>query len=202
MDIIDKINLYSHTSDDIRDMEIFIEMSMLVDDNMSLNEAFNLSVLKSTGKSLLKSIGIHQQKTGDGLIQVALKSGKLMAEFVYHSLKGAIGNKKSIDRVKELANTEITKEQFLDFLLKLDMATLHIISGPLHAIDAWTGWHIWANIKTKSEDVVKKAKNAIQNLIDASKNASDDVKNKLKSLMHGIARLFGIEDLLSDIKKV
>ena len=202
MDIIDKINLYSHTSEEIRDMEILIEMAMIVDDEMTLNEAFDIGTLKSTGKSLLKSIGMGSHKSGDGLISVALKSGKIMAEFVYHILRGSSGNTTSIQRVKDIAKTEITKEQFLDFLLKLDMATLHLVSGPLHAIDAWTGWHIWAHIKSKTENGLEKARKAITDLADAAKSASEDAKKKIKSLMYGIARLFGLEDLSSIIKSV
>lgn len=137
-------------------------------------------------------MGTH--KSGDGLIQIALKSGKLMAEFVFHALRGAAGNQKSIDRVKEMAKKEITKEQFLDFLLKLDTATLHLVTGPLHIIDAWTGWHVWAHIKTKAVPSLEKAKKAIHDLADAARTAETDVKKKLKSLMHGIARLFGLDD--------
>jgi len=193
MDIIDRIDLYSHTHQEIRDMEILIEMAMIVEDDMTLNEAFNVADLKSKGKALLKSLGMHTHSSGDGLIQIALKSGKTMAEFIFHSLKGAAGNQKSIIRVKELANTEITKEQLMDFLLKLDMAFLHVLSGPLHAVDAWTGWHVWAHIKSSTETALSKAKKAIHDLADAAKSASDEVKKKLKSLMHGIARLFGLD---------
>lgn len=202
MDILDKINLYSYTYEEQRDMEILIEMAMLVEDDMSLNEAFSISDFKSKGKNLLKSIGMGTHKSGDGLIQIALKSGKTMAEFIYHALRAAAGNEDSKTRVSEIARTEITKEQFLDFLLKLDMATMHWISGPLHFIDALTGWHIWAHIKSGAENALTKAKKAITDLADAAKVASDEVKKKLKSLMHGIARLFGIEDVQPVISKV
>ena len=193
MDIIDKIDLYSHTTEEIRDMEILLEMAMIVDDEMTLNEAFNVADLKKMGSGLLKKLGMHGHKSGEGLISIALKSGKLMAEFIYHTLRGAAGNKDSIERVKEIANTEISQEQFVDFLMKLDMATMHLVTGPLHLLDAWTGWHITAHLKSKVEPMLVKAKKAIADLADAAKGAGDDVKKKLKSLMHGIARLFGLD---------
>jgi hypothetical protein len=183
------------------DLAIIIEMAMLVDDDMSLNEAFNVSDLKSMGKGLMKKLGMHGHKTGDGLIQVALKSGKVMAEFVYHALRGAAGNEDSKARVQELARKEITKEQFMDFLLKLDMATLHLVSGPLHAIDAWTGWHIWAHIKSGTETALMKAKKAISDLATAAKSANDTVKVQIKNYIHGIARLFGFHDEVSSVIK-
>jgi len=202
MDILNKINQRLYTHEEYRDMEIVLEISMILDDSANMNEAFDLNTLKKGAGALLKSIGGGAHKSGDGLIQVALKSGKLMAEFIWHTLRAAAGNEDSKVRMKELANTQITKEQVLDFLLKLDMATLHLVSGPLHLIDAVTGWHIWAHIKTKSEDMLTKAKNAITNLTDAAKEAGDEVKNKLKQLMHGIARLFGLDDLQSVIKSI
>jgi len=201
-DIIQRIEMFMHTSEEIRDMEIIIEMAMIVDDDMTLTEAFNIADLKAKGTSMLKKIGMGTHNTGDGLIQIALKSGKIMAEFIFHAIRAAGGNEKSVERVKELANTEVSKEQLMDLLLKLDMATLHLISGPLHAIDAWTGWHVWAHIKTATETGLSKAKKAIADLADAAKSASDEVKKKLKSLMHGIARLFGIDDLQNTIKAV
>lgn len=202
MDILDKINskLYSH--DEIRDMEIILEMSMLIDENTIINEAFDLAMFKTSAKALMKAAGIHAGKSGDGLIQIALKSGKTMAEFIWHGLKAAGGNEESKVRVKEIANTEITKEQFLDFLYKLDMATMHLVTGPLHMIDALTGWHIAAHIKKSGDDMLAKAKTAIQNLVDAAKGTTDEVKKKLKSLMHGIARLFGLDAEQNLIKQV
>ncbi len=201
MDIVDKINLYSHTINEIHDMEILIEMALILEEDIMINEAFDVAMLKNMGKTILKSIGIDTHKTGDGLIQVAIKSGKNIAELIYHALKGVAGNKESIERVKEIANKEITKEQFLDFLLKLDMATLHLVSGPLHAIDAWTGWHVWAHIKTQAESSMEKAKKAIMDLADAAIAASNEIKSKLKSLMFNIARLFGIHDEVKEFIK-
>ena len=202
MDIIDKINSKMYSYDEIRDMEIVLEMAMLIDDETVVNEAFDLSVFKTGAKALMKGLGMGAHKEADGLIQMALKSGKVMAEFIWHALKAAAGNEASKVRVKELANKEIKKEQVVDFLLKLDTATLHFVSGPLHMIDALTGWHIWAHIKSKSEDMLTKAKNAIKNLVDAAKGADEAVRKKLKGLMHGIARLFGLEDVQTIIKAV
>ena len=81
----------------------------------------------------------------------------------------------------------------LDFLLKLDMATLHVLTGPLHTIDAITGWHLWANVKDKADQGLKKAKEAIDNLIAVAKTAEQSVKDKLKRYMHGIAKLIGLD---------
>ena len=202
MDLLDRINQRMYSYDEIRDMEIVLEMALLIDDNTKIDEAFDISVFKSSMSSVMKAAGLHSEKSGPGLISIALKSGKIMAEFIWHVLKAAAGNKESKIRVKELANTKITKEDFLNFIMKLDLATLHIITGPLHLVDAITGWHIGVQIKTKVDDVTTKATKAIENLIDAAKSTEAATRKKLKSLMHGISKLFGIESIQQDIKQL
>ncbi|KFZ25653.1 MAG: hypothetical protein KQ78_02146 [Candidatus Izimaplasma bacterium HR2] len=202
MDILDRINSNLYNYDEMRDMEIVLEMAMLIDDKTIINEAFSLNTFKTGMDALMKKIGLHTHKSGEGLIAIALKSGKVMSEFVWHALKAAVGNEESKVRVKELANTEIKKEDFVNFLLKLDTVTLHMITGPIHMIDAITGWHIGTHIKSKVEDTLTKAKNAIKNLIDAAKGTEKSVKKKLKSLMNGIVRLFGLEDEKTLIKQI
>ncbi len=194
MDILDRINSNLYNYDEMRDMEIILEMAILIDDKTIINEAFSLNTFKTGMDTLMKKVGLHTHKSGEGLIAIALKSGKLMSEFVWHTLKAAIGNEESKVRVKELANKEIKKEDFMNFLLRLDTVTLHFFTGPLHMIDAITGWHIGVYIKSKVEDTLIKAKNAIKNLIDAAKGTEKSIKRKLKSLMNGIVKLFGLED--------
>ncbi len=202
MDIIDKIDQSMYNYDELRDMEIVLEMALLIDEDTIINEEFSLSGFKSGMSSLMKKTGFGAHKHSEGLIGIALKSGKIMAEFIWHALKAVGGNEKSKERVKEIANTEITKDDFMNFLLKLDLATLHLITGPLHFIDAVTGWDITYKMKSKSGDVLKKAKEAIENLMTASKSVDVTVRKKLKSLMHGVARLFGFDDVQEIISQV
>ena len=193
MDILDKLNSTIYNYDELRDMEIVLEMGMLVSDDVMINEAFELGMFKTGMKALMKGAGIGAHKSGEGLIQIALKSGKVMAEFIWNALKAVKGDEVAKQRVIELANKEIKKEQVLDFLLKLDTATLHLVSGPLHIIDALTGWHVWAQIQGHTEDAMAKGRAAIRNLIDASKSADEVVKKKIKGYIHGVAKLLGID---------
>lgn len=194
MDIIDRLDTYMYSSDELRNIEVMVEAAEFMEMDMeALNEAFNLGMLKSGAKELLKKAGIHAGQESNGLIQVALKSGKVMAQFIYYALKAAAGNEEAKAKVKELANTEIKKEDVLDFLLKLDQATLHVVTGPIHMIDSLTGWHIWANVHKKAQSSLKKAKEALSALMDAAKGAEDKVKKRLKAIMKNIASIFGLE---------
>lgn len=192
MDIIDKINLYSYSHQEVQDMKTLMEIAMFMEEDVAvINEAgFDI---KGKLNSAMKMLGIHGHKTGDGVIQVALKSGKILAELLWYTIKAATGDEKAKAKVKELANTEITKEQVLDFLLKLDMLSLHAISGPLHMLDALTGWHIWAHVKKTVEPVAKRAKVAIENLKQLAGQLEAKAKKQVVNYIQGLARLFGFD---------
>ena len=108
---------------------------------------------------ILSKMGLSVHKTGPGLIDALKSAGKGMFKFFGHAVTG---NKKEIQK---MLNKEITKEEVIDFLLKLDTATLHLISGPIHTMEALTGWHISANLKHKMKEVhstsVSKIKDAL-----------------------------------------
>lgn len=126
-----------------------------------LNEAIDLSALKGL---------IHTTKT-KGLIGYFKSAGKGIAKIMIAAIKG------DTDGIKAVMKT-VKKGDVLDFLLKLDQATLHIITGPIHTIEAVTGWHIWAAVekaKEVSTAAIDKIKNAI---LTISQNVSKYVDSK------------------------
>jgi hypothetical protein len=64
------------------------------------------------------------------------------------------------DAAKELLKT-VKKEDVLDFLYKLDLATLHLFTGPIHFIDAVTGW----DLTVKTKQAVKTSTDLIKDLV-------------------------------------
>lgn len=191
MDIINKLDMYSYSYDEVSDMQNLLEIAMFMDTPIDrLDEAIDI---KGGLKSLMSKMGLHAHGSGKGLIQMIAKASKVLGEFFWHVFQASLGNEASKKRAKELANTEIKKEDVIDFLLKLDMATLHLITGPLHTIDAITGWHIWAAVGHKAETALKKAKDAIENLKTAAKTVEGKAKEQIKKYIHGIVKLFGLD---------
>lgn len=101
--------------------------------------------IKKRVDAALKSSGIKIEKT-TGLIDYLKLWGVTMARFVIAAIKG------DTETVKAIANKEITKQDFLDFVLKLDMAALHTLSVPFHFIHGVTGWDILTGVR----NIVKK----------------------------------------------
>lgn len=201
MDILEKINLYSHTSNEIYDMHLLIELAVFMETDINqLNEAFDITGVAS---GIMKSLGIGAHSGGSGLVQTMAKAGTNVAQLIWYATKAAVSNDaEAKEKVKELANKEVKKEQIIDFLLRVDTLTLHTLTSPIHMIDALTGWHIWANIKGKVEDMSVKIKQAIQNLADAAKEVDPNTKPKIKSLMFGLVRLFGLENEKEIVKSI
>ena len=132
-----------------------------------LSEGILSDVLSKTSISkLLKTAGLHA-KQSKGLIHYLLDAGKGLAQLFIAAIRG------DEDKIKEIMS-QVTKEQVLDFLLKIDTATLHLVTGPIHLIDAVTGWHIGPHLK----DI---AKNADQ--------VAKEVSNALKSLISNVSKL-------------
>lgn len=193
---ITKLNMYVYTIDEIQDMNSLLELSMFMEQDVNrLDEAFDIAALGKSVDSLMKKAGLHV-KRGEGLIQQSLRGGKVLAKFMWYAIKAAQGDKEAKVKVKEMANSEVKKEDVLSFLLNLDMATAHVFTGPIHFIDAVTGWHIWADVKEKAGQGFDKAKKALDNLVDVAKSTERAIASKLNRHVHGIARLLGLESSL------
>jgi len=133
----------------------------------------NEEVLDEGLKDFLGKIGLQAHK-GKGIIDYLGMFTKLAGKMILAAIKD------DKETVKKLAQ-EITKEQVLDFLLKLDQATLHLITGPIHFIDAVTGWHIGpalGHAAEKAGDILAQIWKAIKEIKDKIVLVFDQDKQK------------------------
>lgn len=123
----------------------------------------------------LSTLGIHVSKS-KGLIDYVKLGGIQLGKLL---IAGVQGDKEKIKKIGK----NIKKEQILDFLLKLDAATLHFVTGPLHIIDAVLGWHIGADLAAAAKGANELFKNAIDNarLALSKLVGSSKTKKKIKN---------------------
>jgi len=153
-------------------LQCFNDILILADD--SLNE-----------ENWLSKLGLHTKKR-KGLIQYFAQFGTGMAKL----FKAAI--KKDKAEVKKIMSTEISKEDLIDFILKLDQASLHVLTGPIHTISAITGIHIEANLDKVSDSV--------KNIV---KDAYDKIVMHMKDVFgHTDTALVTLKDLNKQIKEI
>jgi len=166
-----------------------LELSSFIDEYPEMNES--LGEWGGKLKSALDKMGLHTSKGNAGLLQIIAKASSNVSKLLWHAFMATItGKQEHKDKVIEISNKEVKKEDIVNFLIKLDMLTLHFITGPIHMIDALTGWHIGPKVLKDVGDLIDRAKKAIDNLIFV-RNKSDDrtIKDKLSSYIKNIKML-------------
>jgi len=159
-----------------------LELAVLAEETE--NDFLDEAVLDKAHHVLAK-VGLHASQ-GKGLIQYALSIGKGMAQLIGAAVRG------DTDKIKEVGKS-IKKEDVLDFLLKLDQASLHLVTGPIHLIDATLGLHIGANLSAAAMSATTAFKQAIEAAKAHVHKAIGNAKTKAK-ILNNIGR---IEKLIS-----
>lgn len=153
----------------------FVTEARLEEDLVVIAEGIN-DHLSKVGFKIHKSKGILDYIKG-----FTTGVGKLM----FYALKG------DAEKAKELVKS-ISKEDVLDFLYKLDLGTMHLVTGPIHMIDAWTGWDLAVNLKTHIEkgegisDIIKKELAKVKEYITKLFSSDTDKQKELNSYVDNI----------------
>lgn len=161
-------------SDVFQKMEFMTE-SKLDEDLKILSEGIN-DHLNKLGLKIHKSKGIL-----DYIKSFTTGIGKVM----FHIVKG------DVDKAKELIKS-VSKEDVMDFLYKLDLGTLHLFTGPIHMIDAWTGWDLAVNLKSHMEkgegisDMIKKELTKVKEYITKLFSSDEDKQKELNNYVDNI----------------
>jgi len=159
----------------LTEQEITLAWAVMLDEDVSnnLNEGAESVVTKISPH--FKKVGLNIHKS-TGLLDYVMKFLKGSGKLFYYLMKG------DYDKAKDILRN-VKKEDVLDFLFKLDLGTLHLFTGPIHMIDAWTGWDLHVNLQAqmkKAEALAKDFKDAIIIIKDTITNSfSKQPKNKL-----------------------
>lgn len=101
----------------------------------------------------LKDMGFEFHNTKPGLIQTLATGGLTLAKAFILGLSAtnakARGDSEKLAKItaeatliKDEVRQMFTKQSVVDFLLQLDTATAHLVTGPIHMFSALTGVHI------------------------------------------------------------
>jgi hypothetical protein len=115
------------------------------------------SLLTEDASDILKKLGLHVKKN-KGLLHYIAQAGMGM----FKLLKAAIAKDKE-EVLKVIQG--ISKEEIVDFIFKLDAASLHILSAPLHFIEAVTGLHLGANLDAVGKSVIDAVKKSYKTIV-------------------------------------
>ena len=174
------------------DMQDKINILMYLSENEMINESLDTmneaEVLEGVNNWLGK-IGMKLHK-GDGIIDYIKQFSTGAGKLIMAAIKG------DKEKVKEIADS-LEKAKVIDFLLKLDMVTLHLLSAPIHFIHGITGWDLEANLK----HMVKGAESIIDMVKKAFGTIRDNIKNLAGNDKQGRVALNNLENVFIPIKK-
>ena len=105
-------------------------------------------------------------------------------------MKAVKGDEESKIKMKEIANKEIKKQDVIDFLLRLDTLSMHLLTGPIHMIDALTGWHISPQIDKVVKDVSHRVNRAITHLEKITMEVPKNIVKKIQQYISGLRKTF------------
>jgi len=137
-----------------------MEMIMIMDSDDILTEGVMSNLLDKSGMKLTK---------GTSLFSYIKKAGKGIGQMFIAAIRG------DKDKVKEVMKS-VNKQDMMDFIMKMDTATMGLVTGPIRMIEAITGWGLTANIK-----VVQAAKNATKIALTTVKSNITSVVDKVKA---------------------
>lgn len=123
-----------------------------------------LTTESSSLRDLLKAVGASREK---GLVDYITSFAKGAGRLLLAAIKG------DRDKTAEIAKS-ISKADFIDFVYKLDMASMHVISGPIHLVEAVTGWNVISFLRDKLDS----AERIMDELIESFK----EFKNRVSSV--------------------
>jgi len=161
----------------------------------SVNEAIVKDILGKF-KTLLSKFGLKGHSSGKGLIQVLTTATKNVTTLLYYAFYVSQGNEEYKDKIKELVK-KVKREDVMDVLFKLDALTLHAITGPIHIIDAITGWHIGPDSKSNAMNVDDRAKKVITHMKALIDNTIGDTKKKMERFLKQLKNNFKYSSQIS-----
>lgn len=169
-----------------------LEFIVFMEDGESLvlSEARGESVKAGLGKVANKlGVSAHGRKNLLKLIASVGKNTGLALVYAIRSHMGQEGAKENLENVLKTANI---KSELTDLMLRLDTLTLHLLTGPLHIIDAITGWHLGADIKDKAKTPNTHIKGAIDILTKAAQAIKDKPRKTLNRSIEKIKKVFAV----------
>ena len=140
-----------------QDIQTVLEYLMILDageDDIILSEN-KLKDIKGTLSTLAKKMGISNasKKTLLGLLSTV---GKKSALSLVYAIQASAGNEDAREKLKGIIKDRNIYSELTDLVVRLDVLTLHLISGPIHVIDALAGWDIAEKIRERALGVTNK----------------------------------------------
>lgn len=182
-----------HEYDSREDAITILEFMMIVDsDDMLLSEERGESV-KALFAKVSNKLGFasNNKKNLIGLLRSIGKTGALSILYAIQAQAGNEGAKEKLTQVLKKSNA---KSEIIDFVIRADVLTLHLISTPIHMIDAIAGFDIADKIREKAVGGGERLKDAVELIQTSAKNLGNpSTTRKVKKSLNTIKKVFSLK---------
>ena len=119
------------------------------------------------------------------------KNGAMALLYAIQAQAGKEGAKENLERVLKTSNV---KAELLDFVIRADVLTLHLISTPIHMIDAIAGFDIADKVREKAVGGGERLKDAVDLIQTSAKNLGKPViVRKVNKSLNTIKKVFSLK---------
>ena len=109
-----------------------------------------------------------------------------------YAIQAQAGREGAREKLESVLKTSNIKSELIDLVIRADVLTLHMISGPIHIIDAITGFEIADKIREKAEIGSEKIKDAVELIQRSSKKLPNPKTRRLEKSIRIIRRVFNL----------
>jgi hypothetical protein len=109
-----------------------------------------------------------------------------------HAMRASAGVEGSKETLEALLQKSNLKSEFTDLILRLDILTLHFVTGPIHIVDAIMGWDLASNIREKTLTQNTKVTSALDDLSKRASKMTNKVAKRVGVGLKIVRKAFGL----------
>lgn len=172
--------------------QIVLEYAAILDcDAVMLTESSKIESVKAGLSKAVGKLGLEMsgRKNLIHLIGSLSKNGAMAMIHAMRASAGVEGSKKSLEVLLQKSNL---KSEFTDLILRLDILTLHFVTGPIHIVDAIMGWDLASNIREKTLTQNTKVTAALDDLSQRAAKMSTNAAARVTKGLKIVRKAFGL----------
>jgi len=176
--------------DNIEHVMTLLEYMIILESGENLLNEGRMDSVKSTLSGIAKRLGIsgHGNKN---LLSVMSSVGKNARSALVYAMQAFAGDEKAKEKLKSLRGSKEVRAELGDLILRLDALTMHFLTGPIHMMDAITGFDLAEKIREAATGETHHIDNAIQTIEKAGSKLQRDKTSKVRKSLNLIKKVFG-----------
>lgn len=176
--------------DNIEHVMTLLEYMIILESGENLLNEGRMDSVKTTISNISKKLGVtgHGKKS---LLAVLSSVGKNARSALLLSIQAFAGDESAKEKLKALRGSKEVRAELGDLILRLDALTMHLLTGPIHMMDAITGFDLAEKVREAATGESHHVDNAIKTIEKAGSKLQRDKTSKVRKSLNLIKKVFG-----------